>query len=61
MRIDRCVIQIRSEYGQYVRYVGRPNALSVKDFFREYWERPNKKTKILKAVDSWFANPQTDD
>lgn len=53
--------QIRSEYGKYVRHVGRNNALSIKDFFREYWERPNKKTKIPKAIDSWFANPQTDD
>ena len=38
--------QIRAEYGKYVRYVGRPDALRIKDFFREYWERPNKKTKI---------------
>ena len=52
--------QIEASYKQYVRAWGAD--ISIKEFVRLYWDRSQgAKTKIPKAMDAAFSDPQNDD
>ena len=52
--------QIRHDYNKFLRVYGA--VIDIKEFVRLYWNRQQgAKTKIPKAMDAAFAQPQTDD
>ena len=51
--------QIRSDYDKFVRAFGA--LLSLPEFYRIFWERrEERKVRIPKSVEAWFAHPKTD-
>jgi hypothetical protein len=58
--------QIERDWNKYVRVVGSDAAMNLEDFvkkYKKYWWRQNKSPsiKIPKAIDAWFAKPETDE
>ncbi|MEM5388333.1 SOS response-associated peptidase family protein [Paraburkholderia phymatum] len=52
--------QIEADYKKYVRTFGA--RISIREFAQLYWQRLQDSTiRIPKAVDAWFAAPQSDE
>ncbi len=54
--------QIKADYLRFAREHGA--ALDIKEFFDLYWQRgiqKDRKIRIPKAMDAFFAEPQSDD
>ena len=55
--------QIERDWRKYLRVMGPEASLNLEDFIKKYWWRQHEfpSMKIPKAIDAWFADPQSAD